>query len=172
MPHPTRRPATKLLQRARSSTSRTTTPRTRRRWTFAGQLASAHAGISVADEDWYSFSAPKSDPATIRVTYTVPDGVDTNLALYATDVAGDTIDGDSKTGRSGLSQTLSVTFESAVGHSYRADVSSNGDACVAYDLTVDTLSCTDVYEDNDEDSHAAIIDDPGRRFHPDVRRHG
>ncbi len=114
------------------------------------------AGVTQSDEDFYSFKAPKHDPVRVLTNYSVSGGNTSSLAMTAYDATQSYITDDSHQ-RTTPSDTLDMFWEADAGASYTLDISSSTDTCTAYDLYVKALSCTDTYEDNDDQSHAATI---------------
>lgn len=114
------------------------------------------AGVTQSDEDFYSFTAPKHDPVQVFTNYTVGAGNTSSLSLTAYDATQSYITDDSHA-RTTPSDTLNIFWEADAGANYTLDVASSTDTCTPYDLYIKALSCTDSYEDNDDQSHAAPI---------------
>jgi hypothetical protein len=111
-------------------------------------FADLGAGILQGSDDWFSWVAPKHDPAHVWVSYTVPTGDTTTLQLENENISSNDV-GYDDSARTTNSQTLETYFETTNQGTFYSDISSNGSACTSFDYYVDALFCTDQYEDND-----------------------
>ncbi len=114
------------------------------------------AGVITGSDDWFSFVAPKHDPANILVNYTVGTGNTSQLRLDDYDTTDSYVANDTST-RTLSSQTLSTFFETTAQETYSVRIQSNSATCTPFDLYVKSLYCTDQYEDNDDTSQCAAI---------------
>jgi hypothetical protein len=111
-------------------------------------FADLGAGVLQGSDDWFSWTAPKHDPAHVWVSYTVPTGNTTTLQLENENISSSDV-GYDDSARTTNSQTLETYFETTNQGTFYSDISSNGSSCQSFDYYVDALFCTDQYEDND-----------------------
>jgi hypothetical protein len=122
----------------------------------AGQ-ARIGAGVIGGSDDWFTFVAPKHDPTLVQTNYTVSPGDTTTLTLDVYDTTDSFVANDHSS-RTTNSQSLNATFEANAGASYYARVESDNSAtCTPLDFYVQSLYCTDPYEDNDSTTQCAPI---------------
>jgi hypothetical protein len=114
------------------------------------------AGVIQGSDDWFSFVAPKHDPANILVNYTVGAGNTSQLRLDDYVTTDNFVTNDTTT-RTLSSQTLSTFFETTAQETYSVRIQSSTATCTPFDLFVKALYCTDQYEDNDDTTQCATI---------------
>lgn len=104
------------------------------------------------DEDAYRFTADKSDPVRVELSYTAEQRADLALDIRDRD---DRVVARVDERRVGPHERVSKVLRAAAGVTYDVQVDgANIGLCQTYSLRVDTRYCTDWLEDNDEASSA------------------
>lgn len=129
---------------------------------------STRAGISKGDDDVFRFVVPKTDPVIVGGSYTVVPGDTTDLSVYVYGAGGREVVRDAQP-RADLTEVLAARFiPEAPNSQYFVKYTSSGDACQPYDISIDAVSCTDVYEDNESlEAATALTVPPGASTVPD-----
>ena len=104
-----------------------------------------YAGVTHDDQDFFSFASESTDPiAQVNVTgvYRVDKSSRADLTLAIVDAEGETI-AIHNAERTKLSETMALTFNpSSSVADYSAQITSNDDLCVEYDLEIENVYCT------------------------------
>jgi hypothetical protein len=111
--------------------------------------------MTEGDEDVFRFTATKSDPVLVELTYTTDKASELN---YRIENQKEEYVASNTNSRSALTEQAWSTFVADAAFSYTVDVSgSKVGACQPYALRVNTLYCTDAHEDNDSKTAATKL---------------